>query len=338
MVIRPEGVVLRRAAGRYQVFAGGDVLTASLRGRVKRGHEERVLVGDHVTLGIHRDGSVTIEGVKPRTSVLRRRTPGGRHGVGAVAANVDQVVVVGSTREPEWDPYLVDRFLAVSEANQLPVVLVMNKCDLGGGRDGHDGHRGLVAPDHDAGNDGGPSVASAESANLAAPYHAAGYDLLRTSARTGAGLDELRQRLTGRASVFTGSTGVGKSSLLNALQPGLKLRTRAVSERSGCGRHTTVTSEMHPVEPEGFVIDTPGLRDIGLWGLEPLDVAHAFPDVAAHAAHCRFDNCRHLSEPECAVEAACQRGELAASRLESYRQLLREALEAARPWSRKTKR
>ncbi len=315
MVSRAQGVVLSRAGGRYRVFCGGDVLTASLRGRVKHGDDDQILVGDRVQLGVHRGGSVTIEGVEQRESVLHRRSPGKRRGVRAVAANVDQVVVVGSVREPQWHPFLMDRFLAVSEANELPVLLVINKCDLSAGPD----------------DPGGPAM-------LAAPYEGAGYDVLRTSARTGEGLETLRQRLAGRASVFTGPTGVGKSSLLNALQPGLELKTRSVSVRSGSGRHTTVTAEMHRFEPQGFVIDTPGLRDIGLWGLEPMEVVHAFPDIAARAPACRFDNCRHLGEPECAVETACQRGELTVSRLESYRRLLQEALEAARPWSKETKR
>ncbi|OGU21060.1 MAG: ribosome small subunit-dependent GTPase A [Gemmatimonadetes bacterium RIFCSPLOWO2_12_FULL_68_9] len=304
MVIRGEGVVLSRAGGRYSVFSGGDVVTASLRGRLKHEDYDRILVGDRVKLDVHQDGSVTIEGVEHRKSLLRRRSPGKRRGVRAVAANVDQVVVVGSVREPQWDPYLMDRFVAVSEASQLPVLLVINKCDL-----------------------------AAEYRDVAAPYPAAGYDVLATSVRTGQGLELLRGRLLGRASIFTGPTGVGKSSLMNALQPGLKLKTQAVSSKSGSGRHTTVTAEMHRFEPEGFVIDTPGLRDIGLWGLEPLDVVHAFPDIAARASACRFDNCRHLGEPECAVEAACRQGELVASRLESFRRLLQETVEAGRPWA-----
>lgn len=298
------GVVLSRAGGRYRVISGDDVLTASLRGRVKHGEDERVLVGDRVKLRAQEDGSVTIEGLEQRGSVLRRRRPGKRHGVQAVVANVDQVVVVGSASEPPWDPQLMDRFLAVSAASQIPTLLVLNKCDL-----------------------------SPAYRDLVAPYGAVGYQVVSTSVPAGTGLDELRRRLVGRASVFTGPTGVGKSSLLNALQPGLKLKTQAVSVKAGSGRHTTVAAEMYRFEPSGFVIDTPGLRDIGLWGLEPSDVVQAFPDVAAHARACRFDNCRHLGEPACEVEAARQRGELSASRLDSYRGLLQEALKAARPWT-----
>ncbi len=301
---RRAGVVLSRAGGRYRVACGGEVLTALLRGRAKRTGQESVLVGDQVEVALHPDGSVTIEAVRPRRSTLRRREPGRRRGTRSVVANVDQVVVVGAAREPAWDPGMMDRFLAVAEASELPALLVVNKCDL--------------EPRVDC---------------LIVPYQAAGYRTIATSARTGLGLAELRDALRGQVSVLTGPTGVGKSSLLNALQPGLRLRTASVSSKSGAGRHTTVTAEMHRFEPGGFVVDTPGLRDIGLWGLEPQDVVQAFPDIAARGQECRFDNCRHLGEPGCAVAAAAEEGHLAASRLDSYRRLLREALEAARPWT-----
>lgn len=304
MVAAREGVVLGCVGGRYRVFSDGQLLAASLRGRMKQGREEHVLVGDRVTLAVHQDGSATIEGVERRDSLLRRRTPGRRHGIRAVVANVDQVIVVGAAREPDWDPYLMDRFLAVAEANQLRAVLVINKCDLAIDRE-----------------------------SLARPYRTGGYQVVETSARCGTGLDGLRRQLQARTSVFTGPTGVGKSSLLNALQPGLSLRTAAVSSKSGTGRHTTVSAEMHRLEPDGFVVDTPGLRDIGLWGLALSDVVSAFPEIATAGSGCRFDNCRHLGEPGCAVEPAVARDEVAPSRLASYRQLLREALEAARPWA-----
>ncbi len=134
-------------------------------------------------------------------------------------------------------------------------------------------------------------------------------------------------------SLFTGPTGVGKSSLLNALQPGLRLRIGSVSPRSQGGRHTTVAAEMHPFGKKGFVVDTPGLRDIGLWGLDPADVEAAFPEISRVATGCRFDDCRHMREPGCAVVAAVTDGVIAESRLTSYRRLLDEVMLAARPWS-----
>ncbi len=156
--------------------------------------------------------------------------------------------------------------------------------------------------------------------------------MLLTSALQGTGLDRLGRCLAGRVSLFTGPTGVGKSSLLNELVPGLSLRTAPVSRRSRGGRHTTVAAEMHPLSEDGFVVDTPGLRDIGLWGLEPLEVAAAFPELIRHASSCRFDNCRHLEEPGCAVADAVAAGTLSATRHASYRKLLAEAARAARPW------
>jgi ribosome biogenesis GTPase len=297
------GVVLSKVGGGYQIHIEGDVRTATLRGRVKHRKSPKVLVGDRVELEIAPHGTATIEQVLPRTSVLRRRMPGRIRGTREVVANVDQVVVVGAVREPDWDFQIMDRFIAVAEANGLPAVVVVNKCDLAG-----------------------------DASACATPYRAAGYPAVLTSARSGVGTPALHELLDSRTSVFTGSTGVGKSSLLNVLQPGLHLRTESVSQRTGAGRHTTVAAEMHPYGGDGFVVDTPGLRDIGLWGLEPGEVESAFPDIRAEAGSCRFDDCRHLEEPGCAVVDGVARGEVAASRLASYRRLLAESLQAADHW------
>lgn len=299
-----RGVVLAGVGGTYRVRSGGALLDASLRGRMKQSEGDRILVGDTVRVRRHDDGHVTIEEILPRHSVLRRRMPGKARGVRNVVANVDQLVVVGAAIDPAWDPHLIDRFVAVAEANGLPPVIVINKADLDPAAYRH-----------------------------GEPYRKAGYAVLVTSVRSGDGVERLRAQLAGRTSVFTGPTGVGKSSLLNALIPGLTLRTAEVSERSRGGRHTTVSPEMHPFGDDGFVVDTPGLRDIGLWGLEPPEVAGAFPELDRVADGCRFDNCRHRSEPECAVIGAVERGEISATRYQSYLRLLDEAERAARPWS-----
>ncbi|MCZ6916132.1 MAG: ribosome small subunit-dependent GTPase A [Gemmatimonadetes bacterium] len=295
--------MLSIVGGKYRVLVGEKMLEASLRGRFKHASKRRVLVGDVVELATHGDHGVTIEDVAERRSVLQRRTPGKSRGLRAVAANVDQVIVVGSARDPMWDPHMMDRFVVVAEANHLPVIVIVNKADL------------VDNPDP-----------------LGQPYRMAGYNVMVSSATTGSGIDEVKGALLGKTSLLTGSTGVGKSSLLNAIQPGLGLRTAEVSRRGRVGRHTTVSVEMYPLDGGGFVVDTPGLRDVGLWAVDPPEVAAAFPEFAAFLNDCRFDDCRHLQEPGCAVKAAAAAGKISETRLDSYRKILGEAVESSRAW------
>ena len=285
------------------MMADGEIYDASLRGRLKKSSVGRVLVGDRVKVKFHEGATATIEEVQPRSSVLRRRQPGKTRGVREVAANIGRVMVVGAAADPEWNQQLINRFIVVAEASEIPVTVVLNKIDL-----------------HSVPNE------------LVDVFRKVGYAVLLTSVEDGSGIDELKESLTGRVSLLTGQTGVGKSSLLNAIQPGLKLRTAPVSERSRRGRHTTVAAEMHPLAAGGFVVDTPGLRDIGLWGVEREGVVRAFPEVARASVGCRFDDCRHMEEPDCAVVAACEDGDIDDERLLSYRTLLGEAEAAGRHW------
>jgi ribosome biogenesis GTPase len=297
-----EATVLAIVGGRYRLYDAGETFEASLRGRIKQTSDKRVLVGDRVSVEMQDEGVGTIEEIQPRRSLLKRRTPGKRRGVRSVVANIDQVVVVGAAADPSWDPHLTDRFLAVAEANHLPSLVVINKADL-----------------------------AQEVAPFAEPYEVAGYRVIVTSVPEYRGLEELRAMLEDQVSLFSGPTGVGKSSILNALHPGLKLKTAEVSARSRTGRHTTVAAEMHPFGDAGFVVDTPGLRDIGLWALGPLEVVQSFPEFERFAGQCRFDNCRHLAEPGCAVMAASKQGDFSETRLRSYRRLLEEAIAAGQP-------
>lgn len=286
-----RGTVLERSGSTYRVLTPGGEVRATLRKRAKRG-SPKVVVGDRVSLESGGEDAWAIAEVDERASVLARRVPGGR-GLRPVVANVDQVVVVTAAKDPDPVPQLVDRLLVVAEAHHLPALVVVNKTDLG--------HGGA----------------------LAERFHRAGYPVLLTSALRGDGLEALRGALAGRESVVTGPSGAGKSSLLNALHPGFRLRTGAVSEKVGRGRHTTVSAVMLPFDG-GFVVDTPGFSEVGLWGVEPGDLGACFPEVRERAGGCRFGDCRHRTEPGCAVLAAVEAGEVPADRHASYLALLAE--------------
>ena len=302
------GVVLVREGGVYRVYTDAGEVTATLRGKLKHRDDDRVVPGDVVDLDVATDGGATITGIRRRRSVLARRAAQGGTGGGArrsqpVAANVDQVVVVTSARDPEPHPRMLDRFLVIAEANGLPAVLVVNKVELDRG--------------------------AAEA--LARRYAPAAYQVLPTSVKAIEGLPALRDLLRGRHSVFTGASGVGKSSLLNALEPGLKLRVGAISEKWRTGKHTTTAAELVPVAGVGYVVDTPGLREVTAWGIDPDALGACFPDFRPYLDQCRFDNCRHLAEPGCAVRGAAAQGAIDPDRLASYERIYEEVSEPS--WS-----
>ncbi len=302
-----RGTVLSGTGGVWRVL-GLDGVTheCALRGRLKQGGV-KLAVGDEVELELgDRGEAAVIVSILPRRSKLARRAPGGAHGERIVAANVDQVVVIFALVKPTPHPRMLDRFLVIAESNDLAARIVINKIDLA-------------------------SEAQAEA--MFADHVRAGYPLHLTSTKDGGrGLEALHEALQGRTSALTGPSGVGKSSLMNALYPGLRLRVGEISESVNKGRHTTVGALLHPLPDGGFVADTPGLREIGLWGLEPSQLADCFPEFRPLTALCRFADCTHTVEPGCEVRAALSRGEISASRHESYVKLREELEEAARLW------
>jgi ribosome biogenesis GTPase len=316
-----HGIVLSGTGGVWRVRRDdGTVVEASLRGRVKKSNAGRradgslrrdtvasaaetlkLAVGDRVVLE-HEDAgrAWAIAEILPRRSRLARRAPGGGQGERIVAANVDQVVVVFAAANPEPHPRMLDRFLVIAEANGLAARIVINKVELVGGAD----------------------VARARWTD----YERAGYPVHLTSAKRREGLDTLRGALGGVVSVLTGPSGVGKSSLLNSIFPGLDLRVGEVSESVNKGRHTTVGGYLHPLPGDegGYVADTPGLREIGMWALAPESLDVCFPELRPYLPHCRFADCRHVVEPDCAVRAAVEAGEVSRVRYESYLKLRAE--------------
>ncbi len=300
------GRVVRAQSGFYQIAGDDGEVTATVRGRLKKDRQESDLValGDFVryepapTAG----GLATVVEVLPRVSVLARRAPGPR-GIWArdvIVANIDQLVAVFATREPAPHFGMLDRLLALAEMDELQAVIVLNKLDLG------------VEP---------------SDAATVATYEAMGYPVLQTSAHSGAGVDSLRDVLANRVSAVVGPSGVGKSALLNAVEPGLGLRVGAVSGAVHKGRHTTRVGQLHRLSNGGLVADTPGLREIGLWDVDPGELEWAFVDFRPYLRQCRFANCSHTEEPECAVRAAVERGEIARRRYQSYRRMLEDGPE-----------
>jgi len=302
-----RGTALSGTGGIWRVL-GADGLTydCSVRGRVKLGGL-KLAVGDEVELEPKDagDGFVIAE-IHPRRSKLARREPGSGRGERIIAANVDQVVVVFALVKPTPHPAMLDRFLVIAEANSLAARIVVNKVDL---------------------------ASESEAQAMFADHVRAGYPLHLTSTKDGGrGLAPLHDALQNRTSALTGPSGVGKSSLMNALYPGLNLRVGEISESVNKGRHTTVGALLHPLPDGGFVADTPGLREIGMWGLDPSDLADCFPEFRPLTALCRFADCTHTVEPGCAVLEAIAARDVSARRHESYVKLREELQEAARLW------
>ncbi|GIK43721.1 MAG: putative ribosome biogenesis GTPase RsgA [Chloroflexota bacterium] len=293
-----RGTVVEVSSGLCRVDVAGQTLMCGLRGSLSAeatGFTNVVAVGDEVLISADGSGWGVVEEVLPRRTILARPDVFHSHLRQIIVANAEQVLIVASWRNPPLWPELIDRYLIAAQRNKLAPLICVNKIDLA------------------------EDLTACQAALQ--PYQALGYPVIFASALTGVGIDSLAEILRGRITALAGLSGVGKSSLLSAVQPSLQLRTGIVSEASGEGRHTTTQVTMLPLAMGGFVVDTPGIREFGLSGLSPRDLIQFYPDLEAVAARCRFADCSHRHEPDCAVKAAVAAGKLPLTRYDNYQKI-----------------
>ncbi|MCR4920370.1 MAG: ribosome small subunit-dependent GTPase A [Bacteroidaceae bacterium] len=300
-----DGLVIRNTGSWYVVLAdNGQTFDCKVKGNFRlRGIRSTnpVAVGDRVRIVLQPDGrSALIEEILDRRNYIIRRASNLSKQSHIIAANVDQAVLLVTVSHPETSTTFIDRFLASAEAYRVPVLLIFNKTDL-------------YAPDE-----------VERLRELLTLYASLGYACVACSALCGDGIDEVRMALRGRVSLLSGNSGVGKSTLLNALLPEAEVRTTEISAAHDMGMHTTTFSEMFFMPEGGALIDTPGIKGFGTFDMQREEVAHYFREIFAVGSECRFDDCTHTHEPGCAVQVAVEEGRIAQSRYTSYLSMLED--------------
>ncbi len=301
-----SGLVIRIVGADYYVVSGDEEVRCSLRGRFRvGGRPEAVMpvVGD--TVEFRRGGSLDTRGpsglilsILPRRSIFARSGSLGKRKYRILGANLDYVILVFSVRDPALNTRLLDRMLVAAECGTMDPVICINKMDLSE-------EPGCVR-------------------ESMATYGELGYRVLFCSARSGDGLEPLRKIMAGKKSIMVGPSGSGKTSIVAALEPGIELRIARVSERTGKGRHTTTHFELHPLAGGGYLGDSPGVREFGIWGVSRGELGGYFRDFTPLAGHCRFVGCTHSHEPGCAVKEAVENGSIRRRRYESYLRILED--------------
>jgi len=304
ILTREQGRVIRARTGFYDVQHGELVLRCTLRGTLKRKrrsetgrrlYADPVAVGDQVIFTQLDSEEGVVEEILSRHTKFSRQYAGKHEEIEQIiVANADQVVAVVSTRMPPLNFRTLDRFLILAEAGEMAAVICLNKMDL------------VDSTQHD------------QLISTFKIYEKLGYQVLYTSTNTPTTLESLRNVLKDKFSVIVGASGVGKSSLLNAIQPNLKLRTAEVGTKTRKGRHTTTLVELFSLEIGGEVADTPGIREVGLWGVDTENLEYYFPEMEVFLGECRYNDCAHVKESDCAIQSAVESGEIHPERYRSY--------------------
>lgn len=301
--MKQEGTVIQSTGSWYEVLThDGEVVNCRLRGQFRiKGIKTTnpVVVGDHVGFIIEEDGCGYITELKPRKNYIDRKSTKLSKISHIIAANLDQAFLVVTLKEPRTSLGFIDRFLVAAEGFRIPTTLVFNKYDLYGDDE------------------------KEEIEELGRIYERIGYPSLCTSTVTGQGIDTLRELMAGKVSLFSGHSGVGKSALINRIDPTLNLKIGRISEVHSKGMHTTTFASMHRVAG-GFIIDTPGVKEFGLIQYKPEEIRDYFPEIRQYNNQCRFSNCTHTHEPGCLVQEAVEQGEIAIHRYENYLNILND--------------
>ena len=305
-----KGLITKATGSWYQVLSdSGEIISCRLPGKFRLDDEEilnPVAVGDSVHVTLQKDGTGVINRIGERKNQLVRKATHGRRGMQLLAANVDLVLIVQSLREPVFKTGFIDRLLVTCEAWEIPALIIINKTDLQKG-----------------------SKDKEKLEQVETLYREIGYDFLKTSIHDKSSMENLSRALKGKISVLSGHSGTGKTSLLNALSPGLQLKTGDISRFSNKGKHTTTYAQLIRLSDETYVVDTPGIREFGLVDLEPYEISLFFPEMRPYRESCRFYNCTHRHEPDCAVRVAVEDGNVQESRYKSYLSIL-ESIETGR--------
>lgn len=306
-----KGLVLKTTGSHYRVrIEGGTVLDCVARGKLRLNEIKTtnpITVGDLVTVEPNPDGTGLITAIHERKNYIIRKATNLSREAHIIAANIDQAILLVTITQPETQLAFIDRYLVTAEAYSIPTVIAFNKIDL---LDEH--HKAIL--------DSYMSI-----------YEPIGYKCLLVSAKTGYNLDIFKETLKDRVSLISGNSGVGKSTLINSIQPGLNLKTAEISSAHLKGRHTTTFSEMFELGFGGFIIDTPGIKSFGLVDIDKNELYHFFPEMFKFSDQCKFYNCTHVHEPGCEVVEAVDRGEIAPSRYLSYLSIYGDENEKYRP-------